>query len=443
MLDTRAALAGSAVTVLLSLSLTNPAGAAAGPVIGGAMLASHGVIVNEAPGVMKLPDVRASAWVLADAGTGQVLAAKDPHGQYRPASTLKVLTAVALIPALNPDGTTVATRFAASQEPNDIGLQPGQSYRISDLFTALLTLSANDAGVALAQATGSLDRGMAIINAEARRLRADDTFAVTPNGLDGPGQRISAYDLALIARQGLNMPAFMHYDTVTGGLFRINAHKTVGLFNQNGLLTGYRGGIGGKIGWTSLAGATYVGIARRGGRTLIVSLLHCPALTEVDSAEKLLNWGFAADGNVTPVGTLAKPLSTVPAAIAAMPGSAGSGAGTGAGAGSGAGGSGSGGPGNGGNGSGRAAGLRGQHAAGAKTSAATASSVLIALSFTAIAALAIARTRRQHPPARLTRTALTCGTCDTCGTCGTALTCSIFGTALAACTRVAPPPQPR
>ncbi|HLK01144.1 MAG TPA: D-alanyl-D-alanine carboxypeptidase, partial [Streptosporangiaceae bacterium] len=229
---------------MLSLSLTIPASAEPGPVIGGALLASHGIIVNEAPGVMKLPDVAASAWVIADAGTGQVLAAKDPHGQYRPASTLKVLTAVALIPALNPDGTTVATGFAAAQEPNDIGLQPGQSYRVSDLFTALLTLSANDAGVALAQATGSLDRGMTIINAEARRLRADDTFAVTPNGLDGPGQRISAYDLALIARQGLSMPAFMHYDTVTGGLFRINAHKTVGLFNQNGLLTGYRGGIG-------------------------------------------------------------------------------------------------------------------------------------------------------------------------------------------------------
>jgi len=90
----------------------------------------------------------------------------------------------------------------------------------------------------------------------------------------------------------------------------------VGLYNQNSLLTSYPGAIGGKIGWTSAAGATYVGMARRHGVTLIVTLLHCPALTEISSAEALLNWGFAADGKVTPVGTLVGPLQpTAPAAV--------------------------------------------------------------------------------------------------------------------------------
>ena len=298
--------------------------ALSGAVLGGAALGGHGVIVNYAPGVRKLPNVKASAWVIADAGTGQVLAAKDPHGFYRPASTLKVLTAVGLIPVLNPDSVVTASKLAAAQEPNDIGLLAGHPYKVSDLFTALLTLSANDAGVALAEAAGggSLARGMAIINAEAKRLQADDTVAVTPNGLDGAGQHISAYDLALIARQGLSMPAFMHYDTVRGGLFPVTAKKKVGLFNQNGLLTDYRGGIGGKIGWTSAAGATYVGMARRASSaghstTLIVSLLHCPPLTEIVSAEKLLDWGFAEDGTVQPAGTLVAPRPG-----SALPGSA-------------------------------------------------------------------------------------------------------------------------
>ena len=53
----------------------------------------------------RLPAVPASAYVVADAGTGQVLAAKDPHGLLRPASTLKMLTAVTLVPLLNPDAT--------------------------------------------------------------------------------------------------------------------------------------------------------------------------------------------------------------------------------------------------------------------------------------------------------------------------------------------------
>jgi D-alanyl-D-alanine carboxypeptidase (penicillin-binding protein 5/6) len=299
-MKTLAVIAGSALAAVF--------GTASGGVIGGPQLAGHGVIVNYAPGVRKLPDIKASSWIVADAGTGQVLAAKDPHGWYRPASTLKVLTAVALIPALNPEASVPASTMAASQTPNDIGLLAGHSYQVSELFTALLTISANDAAVALAQGTGSYARGMSIINAEARHLQADDTVAEDPNGLDAPGQHTSAYDLALIGRQALKMPAFMKYDTVEGGLFPIKAHKSVGLWNQNGLLTTYKGGIGGKIGWTSAAGATYVGMARRGGVTLVVALLHCPALTEITSAEKLLDWGFAGDGKVTPAGTLVDPL---------------------------------------------------------------------------------------------------------------------------------------
>jgi len=285
-------------------------------VIGGAQLAGTGVIVNyPSADARHLPDVKASAWVIADAGTGQVLAAKDPHGEFRPASTLKVMTADALIPDLNPSATLVASKLAASQTPNDIGLLAGHSYTVSSLFTALLTISANDAAVALTQGAGdgSLAQGMTLINAEAHHLQADDTVAVTPNGLDAPGQHTSAYDLALIGRQALKLPAFLQYDEVEGGLFKLSAHKSVGLWNQNGLLTQYPGAIGGKIGWTSAAGATYVGMARRNGVTLIVTLLHCPALTEVAFAEKLLNWGFAEDGRIKPAGTLVAPLSPVTA----------------------------------------------------------------------------------------------------------------------------------
>jgi D-alanyl-D-alanine carboxypeptidase (penicillin-binding protein 5/6) len=210
----------------------------------------------------------------------------------------------------------VATKLAASATPNDAGLIAGHAYKISNLFTALLTISANDAAIALAQATGSLSKGMADINAEARHLQADDTVAVQPNGLDAPGQRTSAYDLALIARQALRIPAFLSYDETLAAKFPVTAKKSVTLYNQNSLLTTYPGAIGGKIGWTSAAGATYIGLARRNGVTLIVTLLHCPALTEVDSAKKLLDWGFAADGKVTPVGTLVSALAS-PAAVPA------------------------------------------------------------------------------------------------------------------------------
>ena len=300
-----------------SAASSSPSAPAASPAaIGGAQLAGRGVIVSypSSGSVPRLPNVKASAWVIADADTGQVLAAKDPHGWYRPASTLKVLTAVALIPVLNPDATVVATKQATSVTPNVVGLLPGHPYKISDLFTALLTMSANDAAVALTQATGSFGRGMAVINAEARHLQADDTVALQPNGLDAPGQRTSAYDLALIARQALRMPAFLRYDQPVTAKFPVTAKKSVTIFNQNSLLTTYPGAVGGKIGWTNEAGATYVGMARRNGVTLIVTLLHCPALTEIDSGKSLLNWGFAVDGKVGGVGTLVSALSpAVPA----------------------------------------------------------------------------------------------------------------------------------
>jgi len=315
-----------------------PAGAAASPsppasspaaspaasppaAIGGAQLAGHGVIVSypSSGSVPRLPGVKASAFVIADAGTGQVLAARDPHGRYRPASTLKMLTAISLIPVLNPDATVVATKQTVSVSPNIVGLLPGHAYKISDLFTALLTISANDAAVALAQATGSFGQGMAVINAEARHLQADDTVAVQPNGLDAPGQHTSAYDLALIARRALQMPAFLRYDQVITAKFPVSAKKSVTMYNQNSLLTSYRGAVGGKIGWTTAAGATYVGMARRNGVTLIVTLLHCPALTEIDAAKSLLNWGFAVDGKVRPVGTLVGPRQPAAPAPAPVP----------------------------------------------------------------------------------------------------------------------------
>ena len=298
----------AAAAIAAPAAAASPSPAAIGPVIGGAQLSGRGVLVNyPSRAVPRLPKIKASAWVIADAGTGQVLAAKDPHGWYRPASTLKVLTAISLIPALNPNATVVASKQATTVSPNIVGLLRGHSYKVSDLFTALLTISANDAAMALAQATGSLSQGMAVINAEARHLQADDTVAVTPNGLDAPGQHTSAYDLALFARQGLQMPAFLKYDRTTSGQFRISKNKSVGLWNQNTLLATYPGALGGKIGWTSAAGATYVGMARRHGVTLIVSLLHCPALTEITAGKSLLNWGFAVDGKVRPVGTLVGP----------------------------------------------------------------------------------------------------------------------------------------
>jgi D-alanyl-D-alanine carboxypeptidase (penicillin-binding protein 5/6) len=300
----------------LALAPVLPVSAAArgrGPV-GGPQLAGHGVIVNyPATKAKPLPKVKASAYVLADAGTGRVLAAKDPHGWYLPASTLKVLTAITMMPVLNPNATVVTTRRAADAVPSKVGLLAGHAYRISDLFKAMLLISANDAALSVAQATGSVAEGVAMMNAEARHLQADDTVARLPNGLNEPGQHVSAYDEALFARQALAIPQFMHDEQLRITHFPLKPHrKPITLYNQNTMLETYRGDLGGKIGWTTASGTTFIGWARRNGHTLLVTMLHTKPLDELTYAAQLLNWGFDEDGKVRPVGTLVRPLPAQP-----------------------------------------------------------------------------------------------------------------------------------
>jgi serine-type D-Ala-D-Ala carboxypeptidase (penicillin-binding protein 5/6) len=275
--------------------------------VGGQRMGSSRIVV--ARHARPLPRVPASAYVIANARTRQVLAAKDAHGRYPPASTLKVLTAITMLPRLHPQARITASPLAASVVPNIIGVIPGHRYRVADLFRALLLISANDAAVALAQASGSFTKGIALMNAEAHHLQAYDVVARQPNGLPAAGQVVSAYDLALIARRALAIPAFMRYDRTLAATFSDTRFGPVRMVNENGLLTHYPGGLGGKTGWTAPAGATYVGMARRHGVTLIVTILHATPLTTIRSAERLLDWGFEASGRVRPVGTLVRPLS--------------------------------------------------------------------------------------------------------------------------------------
>lgn len=275
--------------------------------VGGPLLAGHGVVVRPLPGAPSLPtNTTASAWLVADLDTGQVLAAKAPHEKYLPASTLKTLTAVTLIPRLDPHQMVKATYRDAIVDGSKVGLVPGMSYSVRKLLTAMLVVSGNDAADALAGANGGIGKTVRNMNEEATHLQAYDTFARTPSGLDGPGESTSAYDLALIARAGLQMPDFRKYVGTVKSTVPAPHHKHFQIYTHNRLLTSYRGAIGVKNGYTVAASATYVGAATRHGHTIVVTLLHANPYFWPE-AKSLLNWGFAAEGKVDPVGTLVAP----------------------------------------------------------------------------------------------------------------------------------------
>jgi D-alanyl-D-alanine carboxypeptidase (penicillin-binding protein 5/6) len=294
--------------------------------VGGPKLASRGIVANAAPGVPAPPKIKAASYLIADADTGEVLAAKDPHGRYLPASTIKTLTALALIPRLDANRLVRPSQKACDVEGTKVGMTPKMQYKVSELFHAMLMMSANDAAYTLAEADGGVRQTLAHMNAEAKRINALDTLAGSPNGLDRDlgldvrSQHTSAYDLALILREGMKNPAFRAYMQAIDFKFpapptkkeRKKGKKVGGypIHTHNHMLPGersaYQGMIGGKNGYTIAARQTFVAAARRGGHTIVISLMRADQPPSPYAA-KLLNWGFAARGKVEPVGALVPP----------------------------------------------------------------------------------------------------------------------------------------
>lgn len=294
-----------------------PPAALARPVspVGGGQLARCGLVTI--PGSPAVPQgISSASWVLADLDSGQVLAAKDPHGRYRPASTLKLLTAAVALNALPLGEVITATQADADVEGSRVGVGPGGRYTVRELMLGLLLQSGNDAAHALAARMGGDAATVRAMNALAASLGATDTRAITPSGLDGPGMSTSAYDLALIFRHDIANPVFAQLASTPTVLFPGYADKPpFAITNQDHLLTDYPGAIGGKNGFTNDAGQTYVGAAQRGGRRLVATLMdgtRIPFAPE-QQAPALLDYGFALAPGAA-VGELVVPGSAPPSA---------------------------------------------------------------------------------------------------------------------------------
>jgi len=299
-------LAGLALLAAL-VSVAAPAGADGTTPVGGPALGTTGLVVD-APGAQALPRVGAASYLVADLTTGEVLAAKDPHGRLRPASTLKVLTALTLLPRLSPSSVYTAQSADANAEGSRAGIVPGATYTVDQLFQALFLVSGNDAASALAHEAGGFRPTVAAMQATARSLGALDTTVRNPSGLDAPGQYTSAYDLAVIARAAMQRPDFRAYVTTVQAQFpgkmpkAGHVRKTFQIYTQDRLLLNYRGAIGIKTGFTTKARGTFVGAATRSGHTLVATVLHSG--TGWEDAAALLTWGFHNRTLARPVGTL-------------------------------------------------------------------------------------------------------------------------------------------
>ena len=300
---------GSAVCLATAaLAVLGPVPLALAETIGGEQLAQAGVQVNPGPDADPLPDIRAESWVIADADTGQILAAKNAHEQRAPASTLKTLTALTVLPRVPLDTVYRATTDDARTGGTRVGLIVGKPYTLEQLMYGMFLRSGNDAANAVANAAGGVRQTVRAMNDLAERMQALDTRAKTPNGLDTPGQVSSAYDLALFGRAGLARSDFATFAGTKSYDFPGKGKRTYPIYNTNRLLlSGFRGVTGVKTGYTSNAGRTYIGSAERRGHTIVVSMMGITDSTE-NAARTALQWGLRNTGKVTPVGQLVDPL---------------------------------------------------------------------------------------------------------------------------------------
>lgn len=309
--------AGAVVLAAGTVSIA-PGAAASAP-------AQHGAA--EAPA---LPGgLSALSWVVADATTGDVLASRASHRHLPPASTLKTLFALAVLPKLPAEKlhtVTAADLDGIGEGSSRVGVEQGRTYQVADLWRGVFLRSGGDAVHVLAAMNGGVQKTVTDMRERALQLGAVDTRVMSPDGYDTPGQYSSAYDLALFGRAGLTDPAFARYCSTGVAAFPVGvdrdsrAGSAFEIQNTNRLLTGtsdvspYRGLIGVKNGYTTLAGNTLIAAAHRGKRTLIVTVMNPQAGSVYEEARSLLDWGFAADEKVQPVGTL-RPAEANPAVL--------------------------------------------------------------------------------------------------------------------------------
>lgn len=279
---------------------------AATPAAAEDVIATPSPVATAAEGV-QVPDFKVKSWAVVDASSGDVLAGQNFHEQRPMASTIKTLTSLALLPRLQYDSVYEAKPNETLTEGAHVGVLSGNKYTVRELFHGMLMRSGNDAAVALADAYG-YQRTIDAMNAEAARVGAKDTVAMSPNGLDREGQVTTAADLAQIYRVAIQDERLQ--DVLTAKEYPFPGRPPIKptaergsytIFNNDSLLNSdYPGFLGGKAGFTSQAGRTYVAGAEQNGRRLVVALLGIGGGT-TQTAREVLDWSFANVGSLSPI----------------------------------------------------------------------------------------------------------------------------------------------
>jgi len=243
-------------------------------------------------------------YLVYNADTLQVYAAKNHDKPFAPASFTKLLTAQTTLDLVSPEQLLTTTASSIDRVPTVLGLKIGEQLTVSELIRASIATSANDAASTLAEGTANLfnlrlNDFLYLMNTKAKLLGMTNSHFSTPDGLDDDNQYSTLIDISkLIHNVQKNYPEITYAaasdreDIEANGL-----HGRYYLSNWNGLLGIYPGVDGLKIAYTGDAGHGTIVTAKTNGLSLVAIVSGADSIPERDlAAASLLDTALIAEG---------------------------------------------------------------------------------------------------------------------------------------------------
>ena len=230
------------------------------------------------------------AEIVLDNNSGQVLHETNPDAPRHPASLTKIMTLYLLFEQLDAHKLALDSRLsvssrASAQAPTKLGLKPNDTISVEDAIKAIVTRSANDAAVVIAEGIAGTEQAYAdMMTQKAQALSMNNTVYVNASGLPAEAQVTTARDQALLARAiQERFPGYYRYFSLPSFQFR-------GMFinNHNALVRDMPGVDGIKTGYTEASGYNLVSSFRRNGKHIIGVVLGGRSTAARDSRMRQL-----------------------------------------------------------------------------------------------------------------------------------------------------------
>ncbi len=236
--------------------------------------------------------VTATAGLVINDNSGEILAAKNADLPLPMASITKLMTAWVALDRAKPEDSITVSSVAAATPPTNMPLAAGEVLSVQDLLSMLLLTSANDAAQALADGLGGEPSFVNGMNQKAAKLGLKNTHYANPTGFDAEGHHSSANDLAVLAHHLFKehpelLPLMQQTKIIINGN---DKHRAYDVVNFHQLVGVYPGFLGGKPGFTGNAGSCLLTMAERDGKRIIAVVLNSP--DSASESRRLLDFGF-------------------------------------------------------------------------------------------------------------------------------------------------------